>query len=41
MLDHFSSHVSGWIFNYLCDIYMHRDENKMHKLSFSLYLSKN
>lgn len=41
MLEHFSSHISGWIFSSLCDIYMHRDENKMHKLSFSPYPSKN
>lgn len=34
MLEHFSSHVSGWIFNSLCDTYMHRDENKMHNLVF-------
>lgn len=41
MLEHFSSHISGRIFSSLCDIYMHQDENKMHKLSFSSYPSKN
>lgn len=41
MLEHFSSHISGRIFSSLCDIYMHQDENKMRKLSFSPYPSKN
>jgi len=41
MLEHFSSHISGWIFSYLCDIYIHQDENKMHKPSFSPYPSRN
>lgn len=41
MLEHFSSHISGWIFSSLCDIYKHHDENKLRKLGFSLYPSKN
>lgn len=40
MLEHFS-HISGWIFSSLCDTCMHQDENRMCKLCFSLYPSKN
>lgn len=41
MLEHFSPHISGWIFSSLCDICMHQDENRMCKLCFFPYPSKN